>query len=89
MICRHLNARYKGLLVEIDTFMTEQIVELGRPINDLEDVRGAMKSLEAIRMKQDDIDQSLSPVEVVMIRVVLGYCLCKYIAYIIGGGGWG
>lgn len=64
LVCRHMNIRYKALLVEIDTFMTAQMTMLARPINDLEDIRQAMMSLEAIRTKQIDIDMSIGPIEV-------------------------
>ena len=64
LVCRHMNVRYKALMIEIDAFMEEQLKQLERPINDLEDVRVAMSSLEAIRAKQIDIDMSLGPIEV-------------------------
>jgi len=64
LICRHLNVRYKAILLETDAFMSEQLVAMNRPITDLEDVRMVMASLEAVRMKQQDIDMSLGPIEV-------------------------
>jgi hypothetical protein len=71
-----MNMRYKALLIEIHTFMEDQLIQMARPIKDLEDVRLVMASLEAIRMKQIDIDMSIGPIEVsaCMSRCHLGLC---------------
>lgn len=51
---------------EILQFVTEHSKRLGRPINDLEDVRNAMSALEDIRQNEIRIDMILGPIEVLL-----------------------
>lgn len=51
---------------EILQFVTEHSKRLGRPINDLEDVRNAMGALEDIRQNEIRIDMILGPIEVLL-----------------------
>lgn len=49
---------------EITQFVSDNSKRLGRQINDLEDVRNAMASLEDIRQNEIRIDMILGPIEV-------------------------
>lgn len=61
-----INNKYKQCMDEILQFVTEHSKRLGRPINDLEDVRNAMSALEDIRQNEIRIDMILGPIEVLL-----------------------
>lgn len=61
-----INNKYKQCMDEILQFVTEHSKRLGRPINDLEDVRNAMGALEDIRQNEIRIDMILGPIEVLL-----------------------
>ncbi|XP_067841426.1 dynein axonemal heavy chain 8-like [Heptranchias perlo] len=63
VLCRFLNERYKGKMTEITAFITEQMKNLTRPIQDLDDVRFAMESLSEIRKNEIQMDMTLGPIE--------------------------
>ncbi|XP_067841427.1 dynein axonemal heavy chain 8-like [Heptranchias perlo] len=63
VLCRFLNERYKGKMTEITAFITEQMKNLTRPIQDLDDVRFAMESLSEIRDNEIQMDMTLGPIE--------------------------
>ena len=59
-----INEKYKRSMDEITQFVSDNSKRLGRQINDLEDVRNAMASLEDIRQNEIRIDMILGPIEV-------------------------
>ncbi|XP_069744234.1 dynein axonemal heavy chain 8-like [Narcine bancroftii] len=63
VLCRFLNEQYKGKMSEITAFISEQMKNLARPIQDLDDVRFAMESLAEIRNNEIKMDMTLSPIE--------------------------
>ncbi|XP_059501105.1 dynein axonemal heavy chain 8-like [Stegostoma tigrinum] len=62
-LCRFLNEQYKAKMSAISTFVSEQMKNLARPIQDLDDVRFAMESLAEIRRNEIQMDMTLGPIE--------------------------
>ncbi|EDO32004.1 predicted protein [Nematostella vectensis] len=58
-----INNKYRVCMDEISQFLGDYSKRLGRPIQDLEDVRGAMAALEDVRQNEIRIDMTLGPVE--------------------------
>ncbi|XP_060709267.1 dynein axonemal heavy chain 8-like [Hemiscyllium ocellatum] len=63
LLCRYLNEQYKAKMSAISIFVSEQIKNLARPIQDLDDVRFAMESLAEIRRNEIQMDMTLAPIE--------------------------
>uniref|UniRef100_UPI00398E4471 dynein axonemal heavy chain 8-like isoform X2 n=2 Tax=Pristiophorus japonicus TaxID=55135 RepID=UPI00398E4471 len=63
VLCRFLNEQYKGKMTAITSFISEQMKNLTRPIQDLDDVRFAMESLAKIRHNEIQMDMTLGPIE--------------------------
>uniref|UniRef100_UPI00398F3537 dynein axonemal heavy chain 8-like n=1 Tax=Pristiophorus japonicus TaxID=55135 RepID=UPI00398F3537 len=63
VLCRFLNEKYKGKMLAITTFIGEQMKNLARPIQDLDDVRFAMECLAEIRRNEIQMDMTLGPIE--------------------------
>ena len=61
---KSLNQEYRKKMDELSEFVSDYSKRLARPINDLDDVRGAMAALEDIRHNEIRIDMTLGPVEV-------------------------
>ncbi|XP_038654809.1 dynein heavy chain 8, axonemal-like [Scyliorhinus canicula] len=63
VLCRFLNEQYKGKMQAITSFIAEEMKNMGRPIQDLDDVRFAMESLSQIRNNEIQMDMTLAPIE--------------------------
>ncbi|XP_072356695.1 dynein axonemal heavy chain 8-like [Scyliorhinus torazame] len=63
VLCRFLNEQYKGKMQVIASFIVEEMKNMGRPIQDLDDVRFAMESLSQIRNNEIQMDMTLAPIE--------------------------
>ncbi|XP_072911453.1 dynein axonemal heavy chain 8-like [Hemitrygon akajei] len=63
ILCRFLNEQYKRKMSEITAFISEEMKNLARPIQDLDDVRFAMESLAEIRNNEIKLDMTLAPIE--------------------------
>ncbi|XP_055492373.1 dynein axonemal heavy chain 8-like [Leucoraja erinacea] len=63
VLCRLLNEQYKAKMLEITAFISAQMKNLARPIQDLDDVRFAMESLTEIRNNEIQMDMTLAPIE--------------------------
>ncbi|XP_078399005.1 dynein axonemal heavy chain 8-like [Cetorhinus maximus] len=63
VLCRFLNEQYKGKMTAITAFIAEEMKNLARPIQDLDDVRFAMESLSQIRNNEIQMDMILAPIE--------------------------
>ncbi|GCC37821.1 hypothetical protein chiPu_0016328, partial [Chiloscyllium punctatum] len=62
-LCRFLNEQYKEKMAAITAFISEEMKNLARPIQDLDDVRFAMESLSQIRNNEIQMDMTLGPIE--------------------------
>ncbi|XP_043531467.1 dynein axonemal heavy chain 8-like [Chiloscyllium plagiosum] len=62
-LCRFLNEQYKERMAAITAFISEEMKNLARPIQDLDDVRFAMESLSQIRNNEIQMDMTLGPIE--------------------------
>ena len=58
------NRKYRDRMKEIFEIVEELNKKLGRPIDDLDDVRDSMAALAKIRTKEIDIDMIIGPIEV-------------------------
>ncbi|XP_048452578.1 dynein axonemal heavy chain 8-like [Rhincodon typus] len=63
VLCRFLNEQYKEKMAAITAFIVEEMKNLARPIQDLDDVRFAMESLSQIRNNEIQMDMTLGPIE--------------------------
>ncbi|XP_078069648.1 dynein axonemal heavy chain 8-like [Mustelus asterias] len=63
LLCRFLNDQYRAKMLAITVFVSEQMKNLARPIQDLDDVRFAMESLSQIRNNEIQMDMTLAPIE--------------------------
>ena len=61
---RHCNAKYRDLMNETFRFIDDVSKRLGRPINDLGDVRLVVDTLCELRLREIDVDMSITPIEV-------------------------
>ena len=61
---RHCHAKYRDLMNESFRFIDDVSKRLGRPINDLGDVRLVVDTLCELRLKEIDIDMTIAPIEV-------------------------
>jgi len=64
---RHCNAKYRDLMNDMIRFMDDVSKRLGRPINDLSDVRLVVDTLCELRRKEIDIDMTIAPIEVCLL----------------------
>jgi dynein heavy chain len=60
---QNLHEKAKSELDAINEYMAQTTKALSRPINDLEDVRLVMNTLQEVREKESEIDLQFGPVE--------------------------
>ena len=60
----NVNVKYRTMMDELLNSLDDIAKRLGRPINDLDDVRTAMSALKEMREEEIRIDMSIGPVEV-------------------------
>ncbi len=66
---RAMNTKYQRLMEEVSSSLEEWTKKLGRPLNDLDDIREVMAALKEIRENEIRIDMSLEPIEVERIEL--------------------
>ncbi|XP_072136268.1 dynein axonemal heavy chain 8-like [Mobula birostris] len=63
VLSRFLNEQFKEKMSAISAFISKQMKNMARPIQDLDDVRFAMDSLAEVRENEIQMDMTLGPIE--------------------------
>ena len=66
---RTMSHKYQTVMEEVFKSIDDWSKQLGRPLNDLDDIRSVMAALKDIRENEIHIDMSLEPIEVSNLRI--------------------